>query len=149
MHRANRASSDSTFIQEAAQGGLGEVQMAQLALNKTSNQAVKNLANKILTDHTEANSNLKQIASKENVTVPTTLSANDQAEYNKLQALTGTEFDKEYVGYEIQDHKKDIRAFQHEEMHGMNPEVKQWTTKNLPTLKTHLSMAESAQSSLK
>lgn len=125
------------------------MQMAQLALNKSTNQSVKNLANKLLTDHNQANDELKQIASKENVTLPTTMNANAQTEYDKLKGLSGAAFDHEYVNYEVQDHKKDIRTFQHENMHGMNPDVKQWASKTVPTLQNHLSMAESAQNTVK
>ena len=149
MHRANRASADSTFSEEAAQGGTAEVQMAQLALNKTNNQAVKDLANKILTDHTQANEELKQIAAKDNMNLPSSIDAKDQAEYDKLKALTGATFDREYVNFEIQDHKNDIRKFQHESMHGMNPTVKQWTAKYVPVLQTHLTMAENARNAVK
>lgn len=148
-HRANRASSDSTFMEEAGQSGVGEVRMAQLALNKSTNQAVKNLANKLLTDHTQANENLKTIASAQSITLPSSMNASDQAEYDKVQALSGAAFDREYVKYEIQDHEKAIRLFQHESLHGTNPDVRTWAGKNLPVLQTHLKMAEDAQSAVK
>src|SRR6476646_10189354 len=108
------ASADSSFVMKAAEGGQAEVQMAQLAQSKASSQAVKDLANKLVADHTKANDNLKPLATKDNITWPTGLSAKDQAEYNKLQALSGAEFDREYVNYEIKDHKQDISLFQKE-----------------------------------
>jgi putative membrane protein len=149
MHRANRASTDSTFAEEAAQGGMAEVQMAQLALSKTNNQAVKDLADKILRDHTQANEELTQITAKNNVILPVSMDAKDQAESDKLKALSGAAFDREYVTYEIQDHKNNLRKFDHESMHGMDPAVKQWTAKYVPVLQTHLSVAENALKAVK
>jgi len=143
------ASADSSFVVKAAEGGQAEVQMAQLAQTKASNQAVKDLANKLVTDHTKANDNLKPIASKDNVTWPTGMSAKEQAEYNKLQALSGADFDRAYVNYEIKDHKQDINLFQHEANHGNDSQVKAWASENLPTLQEHLRMAENALSSIK
>src|SRR5260370_20391487 len=95
------AGSDNSFVMKAAAGGEAEVQFAQLAQSKASSQAVKDLANKILADHMKANDSLKTIATKENITWPAGMNAKDQSEYNKLQALSGADFDKEYVNYEI------------------------------------------------
>jgi len=95
------ASMDNSFVQKAAEGGAAEIQMAQLAQTKASSQAVKEFANKLVADHTKANDNLKPIATKDNITWPTGMSAKDQAEYNRLQALSGAEFDRAFVNHEI------------------------------------------------
>jgi putative membrane protein len=142
------ASSDNSFVTKAAAGGAAEVHMAQLAQTKASSQHVKDLASKIQADHTKANDTLKPIATKDNVTWPSGMDAKEQAEYNKLQALSGAEFDKEYVNYEIKEHKQDIRAFQHEVDHGTDSQVKAWASENLPVLQEHLRMAQSALGSL-
>jgi putative membrane protein len=143
------ASTDSSFVMKAAEGGHAEVQMGQLAQTKANSQAVKDLANRLVVDHTKANDNLKPIASKDNVTWPTGMNAKQQAEYNKLQALSGADFDREYVNYEIKEHKQDINAFQHEANRGNDPEVKAWASENVPTLQEHLRLAETALSSVK
>jgi putative membrane protein len=149
FHRANRtAQNDSTFASKAAAGGMAEVRMAELAKTKAQSQVVKDLANRIYTDHTKANDDLKPIASKENLTVPTAMDAKGQAEYNKLNNLSGADFDKEYVNYEIKDHKEDIVMFQHEADHGTNADVKSWASQNLPTLREHLNMAENARTQI-
>jgi|SRR5581483_3887011 len=139
---------DSSFVTKAAEGGMAEVQMAELAKTKAQNQAVKDLANRIYTDHTTANNKLKSLVTKDNMTMPTALDAKAQAEYNKLQNLSGAEFDKEYVNHQIKDHKEDIVLFQHEADHGTNTDVKSWASENLPTLREHLRMAESARTQI-
>ena len=138
------AGSDNNFVTKAAAGGEAEVQMAQLAQSKASSQAVKDLANTLLADHTKANDSLKSIATKDNLTWPTGINAKQQAEYNKLQALSGADFDKEYVNYQIKDHKQDISEFQKEADHGTDASVKAWASENLPKLQEHLRMAQNA-----
>ena len=135
---------DSTFASKAAEGGMAEVRMAQLAQTKAQSQKVKDLANRLYSDHTKANDELKVVAAKGNMTLPSAMSMKEQREYNKLQALSGADFDREYVNYEIKEHKEDISEFQHEADHGMNPDVKAWASKTLPTLREHLNMAENA-----
>ena len=142
--RAQSMHGDNSFVTKAAEGGMAEVQMAQLAQSKAHSQAVKDLANRLYTDHSKAGDELKNIAGKANVTWPSSLNMKQQREYNKLQTLSGADFDREYVSYQIRVHKEDINMFQHEAEHGTNPDVKAWAAKNLPTLREHLHMAENA-----
>src|SRR5438045_1807354 len=80
-NRANRLTSDNSFATKAAQGGMAEVKMAELAKTKAQNKAVKDLAERLYTDHSKANDELKSNLGKENVTWPTALDAKAQAEY--------------------------------------------------------------------
>ena len=141
---AQNAHTDRSFVTKAAEGGMAEVQMAQLAQTKAQSQAVKDLANRLYNDHTKAGDELKAIASSQNITWPSGLNLKQQREYNKLMALSGADFDREYVNYQIKDHKEDLDEFQHEANHGTNPQVKAWASKTLATLREHLQMAENA-----
>src|SRR5581483_9505444 len=82
-------SADSTFAMKAAQGGMAEVKMGQLAEQKASSPEVKQFAQRMVTDHTKANSELKQAAAQDNITLPTSLDSKDQATYDKLSKLSG------------------------------------------------------------
>jgi len=135
---------DTSFVTKAAEGGLAEVQMAQLAQTKAQSQAVKALANRLFNDHSQANVELKSVADKASMTWPTGMNMKQQREYNKLQALSGADFDREYVSYEIKEHKDDIEMFQREADHGTNMETKAWASKHLPALQEHLRMAQNA-----
>lgn len=135
-------SQDKTFMTKAAEGGLAEVQLGQLAQQNGQSQEVKDFGQRMVTDHTKANDQLKQIASQKSVTLPTQPSSHDQAEYNRLQKLQGDAFDKAYSKMMVSDHKKDISEFKHEAMSGSDPDVKGFASQTLPTLEDHLSMAE-------
>jgi putative membrane protein len=147
---ANRIMSpDSTFVTKAAEGGLAEVQMGQLAQQHASNSEVKQFAQQMVTDHTKVNDELKTIASGENITLPTTMSPKDQAKYNRLSKLNGAAFDKAYMNDMVADHRADISEFRRESEQGNNAQLKNFASKNLPTLEQHLKLAEKAQAAVK
>jgi len=84
---------------------------------------------------------LKQLASQQSVTLPTDLSAQDQATKDRLSQLHGDAFDKAYLKDMVTDHKKDVAECKRESTSGSDPQVKQFATQTLPTLQNHLPMA--------
>jgi putative membrane protein len=126
----------------AAQGGMAEVKMGQLAASKGSSDFVKQFGQKMVDDHSKANDQLKAVAAKDNMTLPTDLNAKDQAEYDKLSKLSGSAFDKEYERTMLADHKIDVAAFKKESMSGKNPDLKSFAGDTLPTLQEHLHIIE-------
>jgi putative membrane protein len=141
-----QAARDSKFVKEALMGGMFEVQAGQLALRNGSAPEVHTLAQHIVDDHTRAGEKLRAIAQQKGMTnLPDQLDADHQKELDRLQKLSGAEFDRKYAAMMISDHKKDIKAFEHEAAHGSDPQVKQLAADTTPTLKGHLSMAEAAK----
>lgn len=140
--------SDQHFMKEAAQGGMAEEELGQLAAEKASSPDVKDFAQRMVKDHSQANEQLKQLASQKGVTLPTSLSAKDQATKDKLSKLSGEAFDQAYMSDMRKDHKTDIAAFQKESASGKDPDVKQFASQTLPTLKDHLKQAESVRPKL-
>jgi putative membrane protein len=134
---------DQRFIKEAADGGLAEVELGQMAADKASSPEVKQFAQRMVKDHSEANNQLKQIAMQKGVTLPDSLSAKNEATKKKLSKLSGDAFDQAYMQDMLKDHKMDIAAFQKESTSGKDPDVKQFASQTLPTLKDHLKQAES------
>ncbi len=135
-------SPDQNFMMKAAQGGMAEVKMGQLATQNAQSQAVKDFGQKMVDDHTKANDELKGLAGQKSVTLPTDLDAKDQATYDRLSKLNGAAFDKAYMRDMVMDHRKDIADFQHEANNGRDPDVKAWASKTLPTLQEHLRIAQ-------
>jgi len=139
------SSADTTFAMKAAQGGMAEVKLGQLAVDKASSPDVKAFGQRMIDDHTKLNDQMKQVASQENMSLPTDLDAKDQAEYNKLSQLSGTAFDKAYMKDMVKDHQMDIKEFQKESNSGQDPQLKQLASTALPILQSHLQMAEDTQ----
>jgi putative membrane protein len=139
----------NNFVMKAAQGGMAEVQLGQLAKEKASSADVKSFADRMVTDHTKANDELKQIAGQKNITLPTQMDARSQATYDRLSKLSGAEFDRAYMKDMVQDHRMDVNEFRKEAQSGSDPDVKAFAAKTLPTLQEHLQQAQSTESKVK
>ena len=129
---------DEEFAKKAAQGNMAEVKLGQLAEEKAQSEEVKKFARRMVEDHTKANDKLKEVAMKENITLPTDLDPKDEAEYERLSKLSGPEFDKAYAKLMLKDHEHDIAEFRRESTSGRKPEVKQFAAETLPVLESHL-----------
>jgi len=150
QNSANRLTSgDTTFANKAAQGGMAEVKLGELAKDKASAQAVKDFGQRMIDDHTKANDELKEIAGKKSMTLPTSLDAKDQATYDRLSNLSGVAFDKAYMRDMVSDHRADINEFRRESNSGTDPDIKAFAAKTLPTLEEHLKMAQSTDTEVK
>lgn len=136
-----RMLSDTEFVKEAAEGGLAEVKFGQLAEEKGGSQTVKDFGKRMVTDHSKANDDLKAMATKEKITLPTEISAKDQAVYNRLSKLSGDAFDRIYARDMVRDHIADIGVFKHEAKLGKDTSVKDFASQTLPTLEEHLKLA--------
>jgi putative membrane protein len=133
---------DKKFAKEAAMGGLMEVELGKVATQKASSDAVKQFGQRMVDDHTKANDELKQVASQDNLTLPTTLDKKHQEMVDKMSALSGPAFDKTYMKDMVKDHEKDVKEFQKESQSGTDPNIKSFATKTLPILQSHLESAK-------
>jgi putative membrane protein len=141
---ANRTAETDTFLTNAAQANMFEIEMGQIA-QRSSNPTVKQFADRMVTDHTNLQNQLKPVAAAQSVTLPTTVSSSQQATIDRLSKLSGADFDREYINTMVKDHKEDISMFQHEATTGTVPAVKTLAQNSLPILHEHLTLAENAQ----
>jgi len=102
---------DKMFLRHAAEGGIAEVKLGQLAADKASSDDVKAFGQKMVDDRTKINNDIDQVADSMGIMLPKAMSKEDQAEYDKLAKLSGNDFDIEYLTYMVKDHHKDLRAF--------------------------------------
>jgi len=136
------SSSERQFVEEAAKGGLAEVELGQLAEQKAESQSVKDFGKRMVADHGKANDELKSHMKNWGMTAPTSLDSKHQAEKDKLSKLSGAEFDREYMNTMVKDHQKDVADFKKESTSASNADLKAFAAKTLPTLQEHLQLAE-------
>ncbi|WP_276876980.1 DUF4142 domain-containing protein [Chryseobacterium joostei] len=129
---------DRKFANAAAKGGMMEVMAGKLASQNATNSAVKKLGEMMVEDHTKANEELKQWASKTAYTLPTSLDKDQQKTYDDLKAKKGADFDRMYTDIMVKDHEKTIADFKQEVTDGSESSLKNFATKTLPTLDHHL-----------
>lgn len=133
---------DTKFVKAAADAGLMEVKLGELAQANGTSQEVKNLGSMMVTDHTKANNELKALAAKKNIALPEAMSAKAQKHYEMLAKKQGADFDKAYSKCMVKDHKKVICMFKKEAKKGDDAELKQWASNTVPTLEHHKQMSE-------
>ena len=136
---------DETFMKEAAQGNLEEIQAGQLADQRGTTQAVKQLGQTLITDHQQMNQKLELFAQQSNVTLPTSPTKADQKQMNALEKLQGQKFDHSFARDEVSDHEKTIAKFQKEAKSTHDPELRQMVEQSIPVLRKHLGMAKQAE----
>ncbi len=137
-----KASTDKAFVNKALQGGMAEVQLGQLTLQKSNNEQIKQFAQKMIDDHTRMSEQMKPVAQQLGVSIPTKLAKKDTKAMNKLQGLSGTAYDQAYIQHMIKDHKTDLSEFQAEASNGQNPSVKDVASQGSQVISQHLQMIQ-------
>ncbi len=139
---ANLSSQDRNFIMDAAMGGLEEVELGRIAAQQGMSAEVKQFGQRMVDDHSQANSELMSLASSKGITLPTELDQKHRSEVTKLSGMSGADFDREYTKMMVSDHRKDVSEFEKQSTRGTDADLKAFATKTLPTLQEHLRMAE-------
>lgn len=139
---------DHKFVMSAAHGGMLEVQLGEVAEKNASHADVKAFGKHMVTDHSKANDQLKQLAKAKEVVLADKLPKRQQETYDKLSKLTGKEFDKEYMKLMVEDHRRDIEEFEKEAKSGKDADLKAFANNTLPTLRDHLKMAKETAKSV-
>jgi putative membrane protein len=128
---------DKKFMANAAKGGEMEFNWGKLAAQNGQSEDVKKFGNRMVTDHSKANSELMALAKEEGVKLP---AAKEPGKWKS---------DKDYMDAMVKDHEKDLAEFQDEAKNGTDPDVKQFAEKTSKIVSEHLQMAKEIQSKLK
>jgi len=128
---------DKTFMKKAAKGGMMEVAMGQVAEQKGQSEDVKSFGKRMVTDHGKANDELKAIASRKGVQLP-----------SKEHSMKWTS-DKAYIDAMVKDHEKDLAEFKEEASSGTDAEVKKFADDTAKIIQEHLDLAKETQGKLK
>lgn len=140
-NRMKLSAGENTFLTNAAEGGMAEVELGNLAQEKGNSDVVKQFGKRMVDDHSKINDELKPLASSKGVTVPTTLDAKSQATKDRLSKLSGAAFDRAYMQDMVTDHTHDVAEFRRMASSATDPDIKAFASKQLPTLEEHLKLA--------
>jgi putative membrane protein len=143
------ARGDRKFIEQAAQGGMAEVELGKLAVQKAQSDQVKQFGQRMVDDHSKANDQLKQIAESKGVTLPASLDSKDKRELDRLSKLSGADFDREYMKHMVSDHKNDVKEFKSEAKSAKDAELKSFASSTEPVLEQHLQLAQTTDAAVR
>jgi putative membrane protein len=133
---------DKMFVKKALQGGMAEVQLGQLTLQKSNNDQVKQFAQRMIDDHTKLGEQMKPVAQQLGVSEPNGISKKDKSTIAKLQSLSGPAYDQAYIKDMIKDHKQDLSEFQTEASSGQDQTVKDAANQGSKVIAQHLQMIQ-------
>ncbi|WP_088890508.1 DUF4142 domain-containing protein [Leptolyngbya ohadii] len=132
---------DQEFIRMAAQSNNAEIATSQLALQKSSNEEVREYAERMIQEHTLANQRLQPIAARYGVQLPTGVDPLSAAISQRLSQLSGQEFDRGYMQAQASAHMRTVALFQTQIAQGQAPEAKAYASALLPNVQDHYQMA--------
>ena len=133
---------DRQFVIDAAHGGMAEVKMAQLALQKSTNPEVKQFAQQMIAQHTPVNKELMRLAAQKGITAPTDEGPKYKAAMMRLMQMSGDSFDKAYMSEgRVNRHLESAAVYQRQAMMGQDPDLKAFAARIMPAVQGHLEMA--------
>jgi putative membrane protein len=132
---------------DAAQGGMAEVSLGQMATQRATSNAVKQYGQRMVREHTQANKELMQLASQKGVTPPKDMGPKYKAAMDRLSQLPKASFDQAYMSEAgINGHLESQAVYQRQAQLGQDPDLKAFAAKILPTVVNHLQMARDMKS---
>lgn len=140
---------DIKFADKAAAGGMAEVALGKLALQKTTDPKIKEFANMMVTDHSKANDELMVIAKAKNITLPGTLDAEHQEKMDDLSKKNGADFDKAYVNAMVDGHKSTLTLMRDEAKNGKDADIKKFADKTSVIVQMHTEMITKIKKGMK
>jgi putative membrane protein len=129
---------DRKFAEEAAQGGMLEVELGQLAADRAESEEVREFGQMMVDDHGQANQKLADVAQRKEFQLPQELSDEGKQQRQELEQLSGAEFDRQYVDLMVEDHQKDVESFRTQVQSGEDADLVEFAEETLPTLQGHL-----------
>jgi putative membrane protein len=135
-------SSDKTFVKNAIEGSIAEVNFAKLALQKSKDKNVREFATKMIHDHEMLITEMKPLAEKMHIKVPSGPPVSAHAKYMELKMKSGTDFDRAYVEAMVKDHHDDLQDFIDEKDKTQNPDLKAAVEKGESVIKQHTEMID-------
>lgn len=138
--------SGEQFIREAGMSNLAEIQSSELALERASDEDVREFAQHMINDHTRLLENLSRVARTQNVGMPMSVSMADQQTMERLSQFDGDRFDREYIQEQIAAHRRAIALHEQQARDSSNAALQAEAQAALPVLRDHLRMAQQIQS---
>ena len=140
---------DKEFVIKAAQGGLAEVALGQMAAERAESAAVKAFGQRMVTDHGQAGAELKALATTKGLAMPGDPGEKHKEAADHVAGLSGTAFDRMYMKHMVEDHEMDVKEFEKAAQSAQDADLKAWAAKTLPTLQDHLRQAKETQAKVK
>jgi putative membrane protein len=139
---SSSSSGADEFLMQAAQDSLGEIELCELALEKSESDDIKQFAQQMIDEHGKLGQDIEQLCQRKKVAVPSDAGKEHEASIQKMSKLSGSAFDKKFIEQNVQDHEKDIKVFNHYAEQGDDADIKSLAKNAVKMLSSHLDMAK-------
>jgi putative membrane protein len=136
------ALADSAYIRQAVRGNFTEVAVGRLAESRAADSAVKEFAERMISEHNSMNQQWAALAKNNDMRVGVDLGPAGEQSIERLEDLDGAEFDQAYMAEMIRHHEQDLAAFQRMGASARSPEVRQLANSGVATIREHLGLAQ-------
>ncbi len=140
--------SAADFVHRASLSDMFEIQSSQIALDRARSEDVKNFAQRMIDDHTQASKRLDGILKTTSMSMTKTLDAEHQGKIDELNSAPDANFDNRYISMQIAAHERAVQLFSDYGRRGMDPALKSFASEMVPTLQNHLKEAQQIKDSL-
>lgn len=140
---------DAEFLEKAAIMNLQEVQLGNLALERSKSQSVKDLARMIVDDHQKSYNEISALASQKGISVASSLTDDDQRDYRKLMDEKADDFDKKWTDLMVEKHKDAVDKHEKAAKNVEDPQIREWAAGKVGALRNHLDMAMNSHENAK
>jgi putative membrane protein len=145
---ASQDIADTSFVRELRTNNLLEIRMGSVAARRSTNAAVKQFAQRMVTDHTTMGNEWTSLASRLGLGTTSALDVNQQQVVSQLSSVPAAQFDQQYMSTAVQMHQNVIGLLQSKGASAQNVEVRQLAAKGLPIVEQHLTMAQQVASQI-
>lgn len=132
---------DPHFVWVAAQTGMAELQLSQLAARQAKSQDVVDFGRTMVEHHGELNQRLIQLAQQLGLQPPQELSPEQLLDLTVLASAAGADFDALYLSGQVRRHEEAVQLYRFIAENGLNEEVRAFAETTLPRLEEHLEVA--------
>jgi predicted outer membrane protein len=139
---AQNMPTDEAFLKKVSGINLAEIELGMLAQKKGSNDAIKQFGKLMVSDHSDAETATKQLASDLNVMIPEKPGKDVADIESRLSSMGGAQFDEDYIHHMVAGHNGAVAMIENEIEHGKNPKIKEFAETILPTVQDHLCIGE-------
>jgi putative membrane protein len=145
----NDMEKDADFVAEAVAANYAEIKLAKLAMQRSSNSEVKEIARMLEADHTKVLNELKTLAQSKAITVPVEEEDDAKRKMERLRDEDADDFDEKWLEQMEDSHDKSINKFERRADHGEDADIKAFASRTVPHLKMHKEKIDQCQDHLK
>lgn len=108
-----RYTGGNEFLIEAMQDSMAEIQICEIAIEKSQNADVKKFAQAMIDEHGRMGRELEKLGADKGLEVPRQIRPEQELTVDELSSLSGRDFEQRWIQYNIDVHERDTKVFRH------------------------------------